>query len=174
MNSKTVRHANPQDISILTQIRNDAHANKLTHGDCAWGERALSEADVLNVLSSSFARKDLYIVELDSMPVASFSLCLAGERSDLETWASQDPNAAYVHRLCVRKGFNGLGLGSYIIDWCLSRLSALDRRILRLDCDARNAKLCAYYESLGFIRVDISPDASDGDYVASMYEKPIH
>jgi hypothetical protein len=48
---------------------------------------------------------------------------------------------------------------------------ALNRRFLRLDCDVRNAKLCTYYESLGFVRVGIKQVPEDGDYIASLHDK---
>jgi len=76
-----------------------------------------------------------------------------------------------VHRLCVRKGRNGLGLGSYVIDWCANKVSSLIRRFLRLESDVRNAKLCAFCESLFFVRVGITPIPEDGDYIASLYGK---
>lgn len=171
MASKNVRLATPEDLSILTQIRNDAFVTKLAHADHAWGKRTWTEADVQINLSRSFARGEVYVVEQDDLPVATFSLSLDGERSDITAWESQDRNAAYVHRICVRKGFNGLGLGCYVVDWCANKLSSLGRRFLRLDCDSRNTKLCAYYESLGFTRIGIKPIPEDGDYIASLYEK---
>ena len=88
MTSKSIRRATAEDVPVLTQIRNDVHANKVAHGDYAWGKE-------------------------------------------------------------------GEGV------------SALNRRFVRLDCAVQNAKLCAYYESLDFIRVGLKPDG----YVWSLYEK---
>jgi ribosomal protein S18 acetylase RimI-like enzyme len=114
MTATFIRTASEADLAALTQLRNDAHAKTMTQGDYAWGERTWTEADVKINLSRSFLRKDAYIVEQDGEPVASFSLCLDGERSDITTWGPHDPLAAYVHRICVKEGFNGLGLGSYV------------------------------------------------------------
>jgi cyclophilin family peptidyl-prolyl cis-trans isomerase len=47
------------------------------------------------------------------------------------------------------------------------------RSLLRLDCDSRNTKLCAYYEGLGFHRVMTKRMPQLGDYVASLYEKAV-
>jgi RimJ/RimL family protein N-acetyltransferase len=75
---------------------------------------------------------------------------------------------------CKRKDFNGHGLGSFAIDWCANQVSALNRRFVRLGCDARNKKLCAYYESLGFVRLGIMPTSGHGgDYIDSLYEKVV-
>nr|WP_241238508.1 GNAT family N-acetyltransferase [Burkholderia gladioli] len=91
----------------------------------------------------------MYVVELEGTPVATFSLVLDEDKH----WGPQEPIAGYVHGLSVRKGFNGRGLGSFMLDWCGNKISALNRRFIRLDCAVHNAMLCAYSESLGFIRV---------------------
>ncbi|MCA7897737.1 hypothetical protein LGM39_00040 [Burkholderia cepacia] len=45
------------------------------------------------------------------------------------------------------------------------------RTLPRLDCDPRNAKLCAYYEALGFARVALRPPP--GGFIASLYERAV-
>ena len=162
---RSIRRATAEDVPVLTQIRNDAHAKKVAHGDYAWGKDGdgFSEGWVLNSLS----RREVYVVEQDGVPVGTFSL----DWDDEEYWGGQEPIAGYVHGLSVRKGFNGRGLGSFVIGWCADQVSALERRFVRLGCDARNAKLCAYYESLGFVRVGIAPTPEHGDYIDSLYEK---
>jgi ribosomal protein S18 acetylase RimI-like enzyme len=163
MTSKSIRRATADDVAVLTQIRNDAHAKKVVHGDYAWGREGdgFSERWVRNNVSE----KEVYVVELDGTPVGTFSLALDDERH----WGPQEPVAGYVHGLCVRKGFNGRGLGRFMLDWCADKVGGLNRRFIRLDCAVQNAKLCAYYESLGFIRVGLKPDG----YIWSLYEKPV-
>jgi GNAT superfamily N-acetyltransferase len=90
---------------------------------------------------------------------------------DEKFWGPQEPNAGYVHGLSVRDRFHGLGLGRFAINWCANQLLIQGREYLRLDCDIKNAKLCVYYESLGFKRVGTKPMPKLGDYVASLYEK---
>ncbi|WP_419690497.1 hypothetical protein ACN22W_34305 [Burkholderia theae] len=67
----------------------------------------------------------------------------------------------------MRKGFNGSGLGGFMLDWCAAKVSDLNRRLVRLDCAVQNTKLCAYYESLGFSRAELKLDGR----VWSLYEK---
>ncbi|MDJ1160292.1 bifunctional GNAT family N-acetyltransferase/NUDIX hydrolase [Burkholderia gladioli pv. gladioli] len=155
-------------MTVVTQIRNDAHANKVAHGDYAWGKEGdgFSKRWVLN----SFSRRAVYLVADDGIPVATFSL----DWDDETYWGPQEPIAGYVHGLCVRKGFNGRGLGSFIIDWCANQVRILNRRFVRLGCDARNTRLCAYYESLGFVRVGTKPMPESTDYMDSLYEKPVN
>jgi ribosomal protein S18 acetylase RimI-like enzyme len=163
--SKSIRRATAEDVSVLTQIRNDAHAKKVAHGDYAWGKEGdgFSEKWVRNNVSE----KEVYVVELEGTPAGTFSFELDDERH----WGPQEPIAGYVHGLSVRKGSNGRGLGNFMLDWCAHKVSGLNRRFIRLDCAVHNAKLCAYYESLGFIRVGLYPEPEPDGYVWSLYEK---
>ena len=106
-----------------------------------------------------------YLIELDETPAGMLSLSW----EDRKYWGPQDPDAGYVHGISVRHGFHGVGLGGFAIDWCANQVHANQRNRLRLDCDVKNAKLCAYYESLGFARV--ATKAISADYVASLYER---
>jgi ribosomal protein S18 acetylase RimI-like enzyme len=115
---------------------------------------------------NNVSEKEVYVVELDGTQVGAFSFSLDDEKH----WGPQEPIAGYVHGLCVRKGFNGHGLGSFMLDWCANKVSDLNRRFVRLDCGAQNAKLCAYYESLGFIRVGLKLDGN----LWSLYERLGH
>lgn len=111
----------------------------------------------------------MYVVELEGTAVGTFSLAL-----DHDThWGTQEPIAGYVHGLSVRKGFNARGLGSVMLDWCDSQIRGLNRRLVRLDCAVHNVKLCAYYESLGFIRAGLWQEPGPGGYVWSLYERPV-
>ncbi|WP_322013293.1 GNAT family N-acetyltransferase [Paraburkholderia sp. J12] len=163
MTSRNIRRATDQDVPVLVQIRNDGHAKKVEYGDYAWGK----EGDGFSGqwVRNHVAQKEVYVVELDGTPVGTFSLDLDDEKH----WGLQEPVAVYVHGLCVRKGFNGQGLGSFILDWCASQASGLNRRFVRLDCAVENTKLCIYYESLGFIRVGLKYDG----YVWSLYERSV-
>ncbi|MFM0287379.1 GNAT family N-acetyltransferase [Paraburkholderia megapolitana] len=165
MTQRIIRRAGEGDVPALTQIRNDAHAKKVACRDYAWGKEGdgFSERWVRNNVS----QKEVYVVELDGIPVGTFSLDLEDERH----WGPQQPIAGYVHGLCVRSGFNGRGIGSFMLDWCANTVSSLSRHLVRLDCAVHNAKLCAYYESLGFIRVGLYPESEPGGYVWSLYEK---
>ena len=166
MTGMFVRRACELDVPALTQIRNDAHATKVARGDFAWGKEGdgFSERWVRNNVSE----KEVYVVELEGTPVATFSLDLNEDNH----WEPQEPIAGYVHGLSVRKGFNERGLGSFMLDWCANKVSGLNRRFVRLDCAVHNARLCDYYESLGFIRVGLYPEPEPDGYVWSLYEKP--
>jgi ribosomal protein S18 acetylase RimI-like enzyme len=161
MKKKSIRKATAEDLSALVQIRNDAVAYKLEHDDLAWGKNGWTEAAARQNLD----RRGAYVIALDGIPAGMMLFTWQDE----EYWGPQPPDAGYVHGLSLRDGFHGLGLGSYAIDWCADQVRTNNRKQLRLDCDVRNAKLCAYYEALGFLRVATRPISVD--YVASFYER---
>jgi ribosomal protein S18 acetylase RimI-like enzyme len=163
--SKRIRRATAEDIPVLIQIRNEAHAWKLAHRDYAWGK----EGDGVSKrwMRNTVAQKKVYVVELDGTTAGMFSFDL----DDEQRWGPQEPIAAYVHGLSVRTGFNGRGLGGFMLDYCASKARGLNRRYVRLDCPAHNAKLCAWYESLGFIRAGLWQEAGPGGHLWSLYEK---
>lgn len=165
MTRRTAHKATETDVPALTKILNDAVAYKLQHGDSAWGKKGWTEQGVLDSLS----RSEVYVIEQNGLPVATMSLSW----SDEKYWGIQQPNAGYVHRIAVKAGLHGLGLGGYAVEWSGQRIKEKGLQYLRLDCDLMNADLCQYYESLGFARVGTRPIPALGDYVASLYEKSV-
>jgi ribosomal protein S18 acetylase RimI-like enzyme len=163
MNQRAVRAATTKDVSDLTTIRDQATAYKLRQQDRAWGKSGWTAEAAQRALD----RGGLYVVEEDEISVAIFSLSWQDETY----WGPQEPHSGYLHGLCVRDSFHGRGLGSYAVDQCADLVRANNRDRLRLDCGLKNTKLCAYYESLGFIRVGVKPMSND--YVASLYERII-
>ncbi|WGS52743.1 GNAT family N-acetyltransferase [Paraburkholderia sp. D15] len=165
MTTRTVHRAATEHVTALTHILNHAIDYKLQQGDSAWGRSGWTEAGV----QQSINRGEMYVIEQDGLCAATMSLSWQDEKY----WGIQEPVAGYVHRLAVRDGYHGSGIGRFAIDWCLNQVIARNRRALRLDCDVKNAKLCAHYESLGFVRVATRPIPELGNYVASLYEKAV-
>jgi GNAT superfamily N-acetyltransferase len=161
MTRRSIRRASVDDVELLVGIRNESVAYKVALGDLAWGKGGWTEA----VARQRIEFNEWYLIELDETPVGMLSLSW----EDQKYWGPQDPDAGYAHGISVRDGFHGVGVGSYAIDWCANQVRANRRNRLRLDCDVKNAKLCAYYESLGFARV--ATKAISTDYVASLYER---
>jgi GNAT superfamily N-acetyltransferase len=75
--------------------------------------------------------------------------------------------AAYIHRLAVRRRYAGTGVSMALLRWAVNRTASLGRRYLRLDCAASRPRLRAIYESFGFRHLD---DRQIGPYFVSRYE----
>lgn len=66
---------------------------------------------------------------------------------------SVENEAAYVHKLVVRRSYSGEGVSSMMLEWAAKRAGELGRPYLRLDCEASRRQLCGIYEKFGFRRV---------------------
>jgi GNAT superfamily N-acetyltransferase len=78
--------------------------------------------------------------------------------------------AAFVHRLAVRRAFAGGQLSALLLRWAAERAMSLGKRFLRLDCEASRPRLRAVYESCGFQH---HSDRQVGPYFVSRYELPL-
>ncbi len=78
--------------------------------------------------------------------------------------------AAFVHRLAVRRTYSGGELSALLLQWAVERAATLGRRYLRLDCEASRPGLRAVYERFGFRH---HSDREVGPYFVSRYELPL-
>jgi GNAT superfamily N-acetyltransferase len=91
--------------------------------------------------------------------------------SDAEFWPDfPGPDAAYVHRLAVRRAFAGKGVSTALLKWAIVRTAAAGRPHLRLDCEASRPRLRAVYERFGFRH---HSDRQVGPYYVARYELDI-
>ena len=80
---------------------------------------------------------------------------------------ARQEDAAYIHRLAVRRRYAGTGLSTAVLRWAVERTRSLGRRYLRLDCEASRLRLLAIYEDFGFQR---HSDRHVGSYFVSRFE----
>ena len=152
-------------MPTIADILTSATKHKLDHGDTIWGTEGWSEEEVYDAMTES----TIYLIKQGCEIVGTVSL----QWDDPRSWGEQPPVAGYIHRLAVKHGFHGQGLGERVIDWAAARATENGRSFLRLDCEAKNTDLCGYYEKLGFTRVGTRPIPEYDGYVAALYERPI-
>jgi GNAT superfamily N-acetyltransferase len=75
--------------------------------------------------------------------------------------------AAFVHRIAVRRKFAGGKISGVLLQWAVERSKILGRHFLRLDCEASRARLRAVYERFGFRH---HSDRQVGPYFVARYE----
>ncbi|MBA4104604.1 MAG: N-acetyltransferase [Pirellula sp.] len=78
--------------------------------------------------------------------------------------------SVFLHRLAVRREFAGGDVSNALIEWAVERARSLNRRFVRLDCDAARAKLKALYEGFGFVH---HSDRQVGAYNISRFQFPV-
>ena len=87
---------------------------------------------------------------------------------DPEFWPDRPgDNAAYIHRLAVRRKFAGGRVSTALMTWAVDQARSLGRDVLRLDCDADRTSLRAVYERFGF---SYHSDRQVGPYFVARYE----
>ncbi len=90
------------------------------------------------------------------------------EWEDAHLWPDDPTGGGYVHALAVRNHIRGHGIGARLLDWAQAHIAAQGREYIRLDCWDKNARLCRYYESLGFRPCG---HFTAGDWTGALYEK---
>lgn len=94
--------------------------------------------------------------------------CVLYQLEDPLFWPDAElGEAAYLHRLAVRRAHAGGGVSKALLDWAKSRARERGHDFLRLDCDAGREKLRAFFEAHGFVPVG---ERKLGRYTAVLYE----
>ncbi len=109
-------------------------------------EQLTRERLMVNVLEDDF-----YVGKVSG----NTACCMMLQWSDNFFWPNSKENeAGYVHKLCVRREYAGLGLPGKMIEYAIEQCKRRDIKYLRLDTGWNNEKLCNLYKSLGFEIVD--------------------
>jgi len=155
-----IRQATPSDAKVVVDILREAARWLETTGAPMWKGRELEPADIASEVGAGL----FYLAECSGDPAGTVKFQL----DDPVFWPDAPrKDAAYVHRLAVRRRYAGTGLSSAILGWAVERTRALGRRYLRLDCEASRPRLRAFYESFGF---GYHSDRQVGPYFVSRYE----
>jgi len=114
---------------------------------------------------------EFYTAIVDGKPVASVVL-QDSERN--QSWKSIDgvnpQRALYVHWLCVARDFSGKGFSKVMVEFAAEEAKKRGFKLLRLDTDANEPKLCELYESLGF---QLMGTEQEGDHKTAFYQRGI-
>jgi GNAT superfamily N-acetyltransferase len=136
-----VRLAERRDIPVVADMLDEATAYVRTKGSDQWRVPFPHEE-----LRERAARNELYVVDVDGEPAATFTLLL----EDRFFWGERPPDAVYLHKLAVRRAFAGRKLGERIVGWVVAEAAARGCDYVRLDCQRDLPGIRAYYERLGF------------------------
>ncbi len=134
----------PTDAAVVCALLEEAGQWLERRGIDQWPSQLPPQlrADV----ADRIAWRETYLVMLAGQPVGSLTL----QWSDFAVWGEQPPDAGYVHGLVVRRSVSGQGIGQRMLEWAAGQVVYAGRHFLRLDYQADNAALCAYYTRAGF------------------------
>lgn len=94
---------------------------------------------------------DFYIGQVNG----NNACCMIIQWSDSFFWPNSNENeAGYIHKLCVRRNYAGMGLSKQMVETAIEECKKRSVTYLRLDTGWTNKNLCDLYKSLGFEVVD--------------------
>jgi GNAT superfamily N-acetyltransferase len=161
--------AGPDEIDDVLRVLDEAAAWLQGKGIEQWPSRFEP-----SLVEGAIGRGETWLVELDGLIAATVTVDWADA-----AWGGVPGNAAYLHRMAVRR--RSAGLGAFILAWAAEVAGQHGRDALRLDCVASNRRLRAYYEAAGFaFRGDAVVAGAPGQRlddgpvtVVSRYELPV-
>jgi GNAT superfamily N-acetyltransferase len=163
-----VRNAVTGDVGTVIDILSESSRWVASKGINQWPDRFPRD-----LLIRSIERDELFVADSGRHTVGTITL----QWSDPTFWGPR-ADAAFVHRLAVRRGHPGLGVA--LMEWAESKAVEHGRRYLCLDCMTTNSRLRRYYEDLGFRSVGEITGPSDhphtdahGWWRATLYEKAL-
>jgi len=161
MDGITVRQAAAGEVAIVDAMIREAAAWVDALGVVMWDDGEL-DADRI----AAEVRGGMFHLAVIDGEVAG---AIRFQLDDALFWPDRPAGeAAFVHRLVVRRAFKGRGVARALLEWGMRHARAQGRGLLRLDCDANRPKLRALYESCGF---RLHSYRQVGPYYVSRYER---
>lgn len=158
----TIARARPGDVDALVAIEEDAAQWVRSRGL----EPGVPPRPLRDIYTDRVNRNEVYLARLAGQPAAMLTL----QWADSSTWGDVPDDAAYVHGLMVRHAYAGKQIGLNLLRWAERTAAGAGRTYLRLDCNADNPPLRAYYERAGFV---YRGDVALPHRTASRYEKRV-
>ncbi len=158
-----VRQAEPHEAGLVSSVLTEAAEWLRERGTPMWRADELSPERV----AADVARGDFFVADREG----GIAGVVKFQWEDELFWPDVPAGeAAYVHRLAVRRASAGGGVASALLQWAAERARSLGRDYLRLDCEASRPRLREVYERFGF---RYHSDRVVGPYFVARYELPL-
>ena len=159
-----IRQAELNDLEEVSGVLREA-AQWLEHkGMALWLDSELSPERMREEVGAG-----LFYVAEDDDEIAGV---IRFQLEDPEFWPDAAPDeAAYIHRLAVRRRYAGGQVSLQLLDWALEKTRLLGRNWLRMDTETHRTRLREIYEKYGF---QYHSDKQVGPYRVTRYEYPIN
>jgi GNAT superfamily N-acetyltransferase len=138
-----VRPATAADAAAIEALLVEASRWVDALGVVMWEENELDPASIRGEIAAG----QFFLAERNGLPAGAIRFQL----EDRLFWPDiRHDESAFVHRLVAGRAHKGQGVSTALLHWAVAHARSLDRRFLRLDCDAHRVKLRALYERFGF------------------------
>lgn len=158
-----IRKAELSEAGLVSDILSEAVRWMTATGNSLWSESEVSVASV----APDVERGLYFLAFVDDVPMGTVRY----QTSDFEFWpdATED-EAAYIHRLAVRRDYAGGKLSHQIMSWAVARAKEHGYKYLRLDTESSRLKLRGVYEKFGF---KFHSNRQVGQYFVARYQLPL-
>ena len=142
--SLVIRQAAAPDAAVIEAMLVEAAHWVDALGEVMWEGDELAPEHI----AAEIAAGQFYLAMAGDEPAGAIRFQL----TDSLFWPDlpEDDASAFVHRLVVRRRFQGQGVSTALLRWAVDHARSLGRGALRLDCDKSRPKLMALYERFGF------------------------
>lgn len=165
-NGLTVVLAQPADTDAILTIWEDANEWTRRRGI----EPGAPPVPLRDAISNRITCGTSYIARR-SGPLGEIVGTITLEWADDGLWSDRrTDDACYVHGLAVQRASAGQGIGVALLRWAEQRARRTGKTYVRLDCDANNPTLRAYYERAGMTHCG---DLNTASHFACRFEKQI-
>ena len=147
MNFK-LKPVNSKELNMVLDLFKEAALSISKKNINHWQYWKNPPIEKVNWVKEGLDNKEFYFIESLEADIMGMVRIL---KKDLLYWGEKKDKALYIHSLVVKEKFSGLSIGKQVINTIEKESKNCD--YLRLDCDAKNPKLCNYYIKQGFVKV---------------------
>ncbi len=140
------------EIDIVLQLFKEAAVRIAQMNIDHWQYWHNPPAEKVAWVEAGIKNKEFYFIK-NSAEITIGMLRMMDE--DLLYWGPQKDKSIYIHSLIVKEAYAGNGIGEIILKQIAHDAQSKGCQYLRLDADAKNEKLCAYYTKQGFEQVGV-------------------
>ena len=142
----TYRKAKSHDVDLALELLKITAQDLQERGIDQWNYWLDPPQERLDWLREGFENDEFNFFFKNNTLVAMYRLM----NMDLKYWGTQEEKAFYIHSLVVHPNLKGHHIGNQILMEIQKLAASSEIKILRLDCDSTNQRLCRYYEDYGF------------------------
>ena len=159
--TQSIVTAQPSDTAAVSAILKEAADWCMAQGVPLWKADELAPEHIAKEIQDQLFHM---VLDEGGIPFAVFKL----QWSDTLYWPEFPVDeAAYIHRIAVKRSHAGRGVTPVILDWAVEQARAKKLKYLRLDTEASRIRLRAVYERFGF---KLHSEKQVGPYFVARYE----
>lgn len=157
-----VAEAKPREVRMVLEVLNEAADWLRLKGIDQWQSRYFTQSVILE----GIRKREVYLARQENKVVGTITI----QWSDPLFWGDTPMDAAYFHRLAIKREYAGKGLGHALVEWAEGTAKAAGKSYLRLNCTFENQRLRQYYEDMDYA---YRGEAKFRDLRFALYEKQL-